>query len=88
MLLYLVQAIKYFYLCIRVRIGELIKRDSQRLYVSYKVLKLIFHTQTYSSPHVTERKIHRGHTFHAYTHVFTCEFAETSVHVCRGNIKH
>ena len=40
------------------------------------------------SPHVTETEIHRGHTFHVYTHMFTCEFGEISVHVCKGNIKH
>lgn len=33
------------------------------------------------------RQKHGGHIFHVYTCIFTCEFGEPSVHVCKGNIK-
>lgn len=56
--------------------------------MSYKVLKLIFYTQTYSPAHMTETEIHRGYIFYVDTQICNCKFGETSVHLCKGNIKH
>lgn len=59
-------------------------RFSEALHVVQSTQANLPHFQ----PHVTDAEIHGGHSLRVYTHIFPCEFGDTSVHVCKGNIKH